>query len=422
MPALALIVASSAESWTIDKDQKTDTPMGTEHLQQFTTELEALQAEHRLRTIPDIDYGADTHLKLEDQWLLNLGSNNYLGLSRHPELIEGALHALHTYGTTSGASRLVTGTSNLARDLEQDLARFKGQEAAVVLGSGFAANLALLSCFADRKTVVFSDRLNHASIIDGITLSRAQHTRYRHLDLDHLAFLLARHHDAARKICITDSVFSMDGDCADLEGLVALCREHNTLVAVDEAHAAGVFGQGRGLAHALGLEQEIDLHMGTWSKAFASLGGYIAGTDTAIRLVHNTARSFIYSTALPPAVLGTNRAALRHVDRAPEKGAALLGQAKKLRDFLQALGLSTGKSQSQIIPILLGESRKALKAQALLKEQGVFVPAIRPPTVPQGQARLRLSLRADLAPEHWGQLKTALTALAHWMQRTAQAP
>lgn len=412
---------SSAVSRGFQRKTEMDTPsMATEHLRQFTTELKTLQAEHRLRAIPDIDYGADRHLKIAGQWLLNLGSNNYLGLSRHPELIEGALRALHTYGTTSGASRLVTGTTHLARDLEQELARFKAQEAAVVLGSGFAANLALLSCFADRNTVVFSDRLNHASIIDGITLSRAKHVRYRHLDLDHLAFLLARHHDAPRKICITDSVFSMDGDCADLKTLVPLCRDHNTLVAVDEAHAAGVFGKGRGLAHALGLEQEIDLHMGTWSKAFASLGGYVAGADTAIRLLHNTARSFIYSTALPPAVLGTNRAALRHVARAPERGATLLAQAEELRHFLQSLGLSTGQSQSQIIPILLGESQKALTAQAFLQEHGVFVPAIRPPTVPHGQARLRLSLRADLNPEHWEQLKTALTALAHWLQSTAQ--
>ena len=386
--------------------------MAHDHHQFFQDQLQALETENQLRSIPDIDYGADKYLVLDGRSLLNLGSNNYLGLSRDPRLLQAATEALQTYGTTSGASRLVTGTNRLAQELEEDLARFKDQEAAVVLGSGFSANLALLTTFADRHTVVYSDRLNHASIIDGITLSRAKHVRFRHRDMDHLAFLMDRHREAPRHICVTDSVFSMDGDCADLEALVGLCHDANALLAVDEAHAAGVFGQGRGLAHALGLEREVDLHMGTWSKAFASLGGYIAGSRTAVRLLQTRARSFIYSTALPPAVLGTNKAALESVSGTPEAGTALLAKAAELRASLEDLGFHTGNSQSQIIPIMLDTSHKAQAAQAFLKEKGVFVPAIRPPTVPRGQSRLRLSLRADLEHADWTLLQTAFKALA----------
>ncbi len=363
------------------------------------------------RTIPPIDDGAAREILHSGTRLLNLASNNYLGLAGHPELVEGAAKALSRHGCSSGASRLITGNFALAETLEAELATFKYQEAALVTGSGYAANLAVFSALADRHTVVFSDRLNHASILDGISLSGARLIRYRHLDMEHLERLLERERHVEKKILVTDTVFSMDGDVAPLARLVELGKAHEALIVVDEAHATGVLGRGRGLAAALGLSDDVDVHMGTLSKAMGSLGGYVAGRVETIELLRNAGRSFIFSTALPPAVLGASLAALRRVKANPGEGAKLMRMASDIRDHLTSLGFDTMGSTTQIIPVACGRNRVALHAQALLMAEGLYVAAVRPPTVPQGSARLRLSLRADLTDEDLKRVRLGFSRL-----------
>jgi 8-amino-7-oxononanoate synthase len=346
--------------------------------------LDELKAGSLDRRIPDVDFGADRLLLASGRHCLNLASNNYLGLSGHPALRQAAQEAVERYGTSSGASRLVSGNFALFDLLETELAGFKGQEAALAVGSGFAANLSIFSALADRSTVVFSDRLNHASIVDGIALSGAKHLRYRHNDPDHLSALLDKHSDAPRKILVTDTVFSMDGDVADLPALVRLASDHEALLIVDEAHATGIFGRGRGMAAEQGVEAEVDVHMGTFSKALGSHGGYIAGRREIVDLILSRGRAFIFSTALPPAVIGASLAALRLVAADNGPAARLLGLAEGLRSHLAGLGLDTGPSTSQIVPVILGRNRETLGARDFLLERSIFAAAVRPPTVPEG--------------------------------------
>ncbi|MFH1913764.1 MAG: 8-amino-7-oxononanoate synthase [Pseudomonadota bacterium] len=374
-------------------------------------EVAKLREGNRVRQIPPVDHGADKFLLHDGRRLLNLASNNSLGLAGHPALRRGAIEAVERYGTSSGASRLVSGNFALLDELEQEMRSFKEQEDALVVGSGFAANLMILSALADRHTVVFSDRLNHASIVDGIRLSGAKHVRYRHNDTGHLAQLLEANAGAPRKLLVTDTVFSMDGDIADLATLVDLCHHHGVLSVVDEAHAAGIFGNGRGLAAELGLADRVDIHMGTFSKAFGSYGAYVAGKADIIGYLRNTGRPFIFSTALPPAVVGASLAAVRLVRETGTMGTRLLDMAREVRGFLGSLGLDVGSSQTAIIPIMLGSNEAALAARDALMEHGVLVGAIRPPTVPENTARLRISLRADLTDADLALFKTAVVQM-----------
>lgn len=380
--------------------------------QHMAARLAEARARGLWREIPPVDRGADRTVLWQGRRLLNLASNNYLGLAGRGELRAAAVRAVEEYGTTAGASRLVTGNFALCDELERLTAGFKGQQAALLLGSGYAANLCVMAALADRHTVVFSDRLNHASIVDGIALARAVHARYRHGDMEHLAALLARHAGAARKIIVTDTVFSMDGDVADLARIVELAQEHGALTVVDEAHATGVLGEGRGLAHELGLSDAVDVHMGTFSKALGSHGAYVAGREDVVAMLRNFGRPFIFSTALPPAVVGASLAALRLVAAGGAKARRLLDSAADLRHHLAALGFSTGRSVTQIIPVILGDNATALAARDFLMERGVLVPAIRPPSVPEGTARLRVSLRADLTEADMERVHTAFEELA----------
>ena len=379
-------------------------------------ETARLARESLSRETPDIDHGADRQLLFQGRPLLNLASNNYLGLAGRPELTLAAVAATREYGTGSGASRLVTGTSRVHDALDAALARFKGTPAALALGSGYAANLAALTAFADRHTLVFADKLSHASLIDGALLSGARLIRFRHNDMAHLGELLAAHAAHERKILVTESVFSMDGDIPDLRAFVGLGRDHGALVMLDEAHAAGVFGAGRGLAHELGIDAAVDIQMGTLSKAFGSCGGYLCAGREYISLVKNRGRAFIYSTAAPAGVAAAGLAALQLVEKTavPDggPGARLLALAAEAREHLASLGFDTGRSASQIVPVMLGSGAAALAARDFLIERGVYAAAIRPPTVPAGTARLRLSLRADLTDADMALFRSAFAALA----------
>ncbi len=383
-------------------------------LERIEQQLETIGRDGRLRRLPAIDNGKDKYLQIGEQRLLNLASNDYLGLSSSPLLAAAAHDAINEYGASSGASRLVTGNNRLYQELEHELASFKAQPAALVFNSGYTANLCLLATLADRHTLVFSDRLNHASIIDGISLSGAKHVRYRHNDMAHLATLLTKHKDHPHKLIITDSVFSMDGDLADLPSLVQLKHDFNCLLVIDEAHATGIFGHGRGLAHELGVEQEIDLHMGTFSKALGSFGGYVAGSRLLIDYLINTGRALIYTTGLPPATVASNLAAIRLLQQNPDQGQPLLTMARNLVRHLQDLGIDTGPTESHIIPIIIGDNERTLQVQQQLHDMRIHVGAIRPPTVPTGTARLRLALRADLT---LGELELLTTQLSEVLCR-----
>jgi len=316
-----------------------------------------------------------------------------------------------TAATVSGgcgatASRLIVGNHAVYREVEDDLARFKGSGAALLFPSGYHANVGTISALAGRRDVVFSDKLAHASIIDGIVLSRADHKRFRHNDSEHLSYLLRKYRPEHRRaLIVTESVFSMDGDVAPLVELVALKEKYNAWLMVDEAHGVGVFGsQGQGLVHALGLSTTVEVQMGTFSKAFGCVGGYIAGANALIDYLVNSSRSFIFSTGLPPGVVAAIGAAIRAVEQAQERRQRLREHADRFRRLLQAGGLNTGASTTQIIPAIGGEVGVTNRWAELLQEAEVAAVPIRPPTVPAGRARLRFSLTSEMA---WHDLEWA---------------
>jgi 8-amino-7-oxononanoate synthase len=351
---------------------------------------------HLLRTLIPAQQAGQTVLIREGRRLLNFSSNNYLGLATHPEL-EMAVAESASQGVGGVASRLIIGHNEETEALEREIARFKGTEAALLFPNGYMANLGLLSALLKPSDAVFSDQYNHASIVDGIRLSGAQSYRYRHLNLDHLEVLLKRADakGAKRKLIVTDSVFSMDGDVAPLSHLVQLKRKYNAALVLDEAHAAGVWGPGgAGMAHHQGVAEDVDLHMGTFSKAFGVYGAYVAGKKVWIQYLANRCRPLIYTTALPPVLVAAIRASLRLVEAGDNLRRDLHERSAWFRRKLQEAGLSIGGSTTQIVPWIVGESEQAIKLSRALAEEGVLAVAIRPPTVPEGQSRLRFSLMA----------------------------
>jgi glycine C-acetyltransferase/8-amino-7-oxononanoate synthase len=331
---------------------------------------------------------------LDGRRVLLLCSNNYLGLADHPRVREAAAEAALQWGAGAGASRLISGNMEPHRQLEERLAAFKGYEAALLFGSGYLANIGTISTLARAGEVVFSDELNHASIVDGCRLARAETFVYRHGDVEHLAWGL-RETGGRGSLIVTDGVFSMDGDIAPLEDLARLARRHGCRLMVDEAHATGALGPGgRGSVAAAGLSGEIDLVVGTLGKALGSYGAYVcAGTELSEYLL-NTARPFIFSTALPPPVLAAALAALELLEAEPRLVRRLNANAAALREGLAAEGLAAGGSESQIVPLEVGDAARTMELCERLLERGVFAQGIRPPTVPPGSSRLRFSVMA----------------------------
>jgi 8-amino-7-oxononanoate synthase len=328
--------------------------------------------------------------------LLNLSSNDYLGLSSHPDVLDAAAGAASRTGGAT-ASRLIVGTDPAYAALEAKLADFQGAEAALVFGSGYLANVGVISCLVGRGDAIFSDSLNHASIIDGSRLSRATIHRYAHRDIDELEAMLqgADRAGVERKLIVTESVFSMNGDVAPLAEIVELKERYGAALLVDEAHADGVFGpHGEGYAHELGVVDQVDLHLGTFGKAFGAYGAYVAGSSLWVRYLVNASRSFVFTTGLPAAVIAAVDAALDIVKAADELRADLQAKSERFRTRLTSLGLDTCGSSTQIVPLVVGESDPAVALSEALEESGVLAVAIRPPTVPPGTARLRFSLTA----------------------------
>jgi 8-amino-7-oxononanoate synthase len=352
-------------------------------------------------------------VRLRGRELVNFSSNDYLNLAADPRLARAAARTARRYGCGAGASALVSGLPPPLRALERDLARWEGTEAALVFSSGFVANLAAVSTLAGRDDAVFSDTWNHASLIDGCRLSRAGVHVYRHADLNHLEDLLRREGPAARRrLIVSDSVFSMDGDLAPLAGMLELAERHDALVLLDEAHATGVIGeQGRGLTDLLppgAFPSERLIKMGTLSKALGAQGGFVCGSRQLIAWMVNYARPYIFSTALAPPLAGAARCAVKLVEKEPDRRRHLLSLAERLRSRLRELGKAVGASCCQIVPVIVGDARAALQLSRRLEASGLLVPAIRPPSVPEGTARLRVSLTAGHTAEDIDRLVSAL--------------
>lgn len=347
------------------------------------------------------------------EWV-NFGSNDYLGLAADERLKAAAGAALQE-GWGSGASPLVTGYSRLHQQLETRLADFEGTEAALVFGSGFAANMGTIAALVGPGDVVYMDAKNHASLWDGARLSRADVRVYAHRGCQQLQRLLDRADSYRRRLIVTDSLFSMDGDLAPLGELVELAHRYEAMLLVDEAHATGVFGsQGRGVAESLGVEKEIPVRIGTLSKALGSVGGFVAGSRWLIEWLVQRARPYLFSTAPPAAMAAAAMAALEIVRSEPIRRRQLLESADYLRAELRRQGWTLGPSVTQIIPIVVGRPEMALELSAALAERGLFVPPIRPPSVPEGESCLRISLCASHTP---GMLDALLEALAGLTKR-----
>ena len=331
---------------------------------------------------------------LDGRPVLLLCSNNYLGLADHPSVRRAAAEAAMRWGAGAGASRLVSGNMRLHRRLEERLAAFEGYDAALLFGSGYLANVGVISALARNGEVIFSDELNHASVIDGCRLARAETFVYRHADLEHLAWGL-RQARGRGALIVTDGVFSMDGDVAPLEGLVKLARRHDCRLMVDEAHATGAIGPGgRGSVAATGLSGEVDIVMGTLSKALGGYGAYVCASPEVVEYLVNTARPFIFSTALPPPAVAAAVAALELLDSHPHRVERLQANAAAMREALASEGLSVGPSETQVIPVIVGEAEAAMRLCEKALERGVFAQGIRPPTVAEGSSRLRLTVMA----------------------------
>jgi 8-amino-7-oxononanoate synthase len=331
---------------------------------------------------------------LDGRQVLLLCSNDYLGMADRAEVRDAAAQAALRWGAGAGASRLISGNMEPHRRLEERLAAFKGYEAALLFGSGYLANVGAISALAGRGKVVFSDELNHASIVDGCRLSRAETFVYRHGDVEHLAWGLREAGERAALI-VSDGLFSMDGDVAPVEALLRLAHRHGCRLMIDEAHATGALGPGgRGSVAAAGLSGEVDLVVGTLGKALGSYGAYVCASAELRDYLLNTARPFVFSTALPPPVLAAAFAALELLEYEPAMVERLNDNAAALRDGLIAEGLQAGGGQSQIVPLEVGDASRTMELCERLLERGVFAQGIRPPTVPEGTSRLRFSVMA----------------------------
>lgn len=369
---------------------------------ELTEALARLEQDSLYRRLRVIDSAHGAEVESGGRRMLMFSSNNYLNLAAHPAVKRAALETIERFGVGAGASRLVAGSLEPLHRLEQSLARFKKVEAALVFGSGYLANMGAITALVGPGDTIFSDELNHASLIDGCRLSKATLKVFRHRDAGHLKVLLEDSDRAGRRLIVTDSVFSMDGDLAPLTDIVELARGFGAAVMIDEAHGVGVFGPGgAGLAAELGLSNEIDVQVGTLSKALGAYGAYVAGSRTLIDFLINRARCFIYTTGLPPAMAAAANEALEVMKREPERISRLHDNAAYMSAALVAAGFKLAPTTSPILPVMVGDSKTALRMAERLFARGVYVIAIRPPTVAEGCARLRVTptaghTRADL--------------------------
>jgi glycine C-acetyltransferase len=386
----------------------------------LSEELASLKEQGLYRPLRVLETEQQARATFDHKSVVNLSSNNYLGLTTHPKLCEAALQAVRRYGAGSGSVRTIAGTMELHMELERRLATFKNVEAVVVFQSGFSANAGTVAAILTKDDVVISDELNHASIIDGCRLSRAAIKVFPHKDAAAARNVLKDLPPTQRKLLITDGVFSMDGDLGSLPELCAVAEEFGAIMMVDDAHASGVFGrQGRGTVDHFGCHGRVDIQVGTLSKAIGALGGYVAGTKDLIEFLYHRARPFLFSTSHPPAVTAACLAAIDVLETEPQWMAQLWDNTRFFKEGLQRLGFNTGRSESPITPVLVGDAKLAATMSDKLFQSGVFAQSLGFPTVPRGLARLRTIVtathsRADLqfALDMFGKIGKELGVIA----------
>jgi 8-amino-7-oxononanoate synthase len=378
-------------------------------LEWIKDELKQIHDKQLFRLLTELETGQSPEVTISGKTYVLLGSNSYLGLSVDPKVVESARLALEKYGTGSGGSRLVSGSFDLHRQLEEKIAEFKNTESAILFSSGYLANIGTISALVGSDDIIYSDELNHASIIDGARLSRSTVRIYKHLDLNHLTELLESDKNTkCRKLIVTDTVFSMDGDLVPLPQLVEISEKYGCILMIDEAHATGVLGKrGSGATEHFGVEDRVPVVMGTLSKAIGSLGGYIAGSQELIDFIRNRVRSYIFDTSLPPASLAASITAIDIIENEPERREHLWNMVNKFKMGIENTGLRILPSHSAIIPVLIGDAEPALNFAKMLRENGVFTPAVRPPSVPHGMCRIRVTIMAKHTEDH---VETALKA------------
>ncbi len=365
------------------------------HLNELKEELAVLKKSRLHRTLRRIGSDQSPRITINGKDYISLCSNNYLGLANHQGLKEASIAAIRDYGNSAAASRLISGNMEIHERLEGATAELKGTEAALLFNTGYMANGGLLQTLADERDAIFSDALNHASIIDGCRLSRAKVFVYNHRDVEHLRSLLSMAANYRRRIVITDSVFSMEGDIAPLPNIIAAVKEHDAVFIVDDAHATGVLGKrGHGSLEHFGLRDNDIIQMGTYSKALGSFGAYIACPDQVREYLINRARSFIYTTALPPSVIAASIAAIKILKEDHRILNALWRNTNLFGGGLKSLGFNTLDSETPIIPVLTGDINKTILFSERLFENGIYAAPIRPPTVPEGSCRIRTTVTA----------------------------
>jgi 8-amino-7-oxononanoate synthase len=383
------------------------------HNEFMEAELARRKARNHLRRLRSLAPEGPVHIRINSRLLLNFCSNDYLGLSKHPLLLQRSLEFLQRYGTGATASRLICGNYDCIEQAEKKLAALKRVPSALILASGFQANLSALPALADRDTLIFSDQLNHNSLILGSRLARCEVAVFRHRDMNHLEELLSKNRSGKnlRPVLVTESVFSMDGDICDMDELEYLAEKYDAFLMVDDAHATGVMGtNGMGVASG----RKADLVIGTFGKAAGAFGAYLACSETIREFMINCCAGIIYSTAMPPAVIGAIDAALDLIPTMDEERKTLRSHADHLRVTLNDMGYDTGASATQIIPVIIGKEEDALNLSRWLEECGILVVAIRPPTVPEGKSRIRISLSARHTQDHLDQL---IDAMKTWRQK-----
>jgi len=375
---------------------------------QFTAAREVQAAGLYPYFIPLTD-SEGTDVVVGNHRLIMIGSNNYLGLTTHPKVRQAAIEATRRYGTSCTGSRFLNGTLELHLELERRLAQFVGSEAALVFSTGYQTNLGTLSALVGRGDFVITDKEDHASIVDGCRLAFGEMRRFGHSDMAHLERVLAGLPQQAGKLVVVDGVFSMGGDIAPLPEIVSVCHKYGARLMVDDAHSIGVLGGGRGTAAHFGLTGQVDLTMGTFSKSFASLGGFIAGSEDVIHYIQHHARSMIFSASIPPANAAAALAALEVMQEEPERIARVNQIGERMRTELRRLGFNLGASQTPIVPVIIGDDMPTFQAWKTLYEAGVYTNPVISPAVPPGGALLRTSYMATHTDEHLDRVLAAFT-------------
>lgn len=372
-----------------------------ECLEWINDELRLVHDNNLFRYLTELQTGQSPEVIIDGKDYLLLASNSYLGLSVDPRVKQAAADALQKYGTGSGGSRLVSGSSDLHRELEEKIASFKNTQSAILFSSGYLANIGTISSLVGPEDFIYSDELNHASIIDGSRLSKAKLRIYPHLDLDELDLLLTKDGQSGKKLVVTDTVFSMDGDLVDLEKLTQICEKHKAMLMVDEAHATGVLGErGSGATEHFNVENKVPIVMGTLSKAVGSIGGYIAGSSELIDFIRNRVRSYIFDTSLPAPALAASIRSIEIISAEKEPREHLWKMIAIFKEGLVEMGYNVIPSDSAIVPILTGDPGPTLQMAEKLREEGVFTPAVRPPSVAPGKCRIRTSLMSSHTSRH----------------------